>query len=179
MRNFSPFPILDTPRLHLREIASSDAPVVFYLRSDEEITRFIERPEDRKTKSLEDAREFIQFLDGALQKGESITWALCEKGSKTMIGSICLWNFSNDGTVAEMGYDLSSAHQGKGYMNEAVQTVLEYGFNALKLHSIEAFTDYRNVPSVRLLERNGFTLQEDRSDTDNLNNRIFVRIKGE
>ena len=175
MRDFSPFPELKSDRLSLRELTLKDAPVVFYLRSDEEITRFIERPEDRKTKCLEDAENFIRFLKDALVKGESITWAICEQGSDLMIGSICIWNFSEDGKTGEIGYDLASDFQRKGYMNEAMGLVLSYGFNTLKLDSIEAFTDYRNLASIRLLERNGFELQADRLDSDNANNRIFVR----
>lgn len=175
MQSFVPFPNLKSGRLSLREISPDDAPVIFYLRSDEEITRYIERPEDRKTKSLEDADKFIRFLDEALYKGDSITWAICEYGSDKMIGSICLWNFSEDGRKGEIGYDLAKDFQGKGYMNEAMKLVLDYGFEALKLETIEAFTDYRNRGSIRLLERNGFELQESRRDSDNANNRIFVR----
>lgn len=175
MRKFTPFPELTTSRLSLREISLDDTPVVFYLRSDEAITRYIERPEDRKTKSLEDARQFIQFLDDALVNGDSISWAICENGSDQMIGSICIWNFSEDGKTGEIGYDLAEWQQGKGYMNEAMEKVLEFGFNALHLDAIEAFTDYRNLSSIRLLERNGFVLQEHRKDVDNGNNQIFVR----
>ena len=37
-----------------------------------------------------------------------------------MIGSICLWNFTDNQKSAEIGYDLSPKYQRKGIMNEIV-----------------------------------------------------------
>ena len=59
-------------------------------------------------------------------------------------------------------------------MNEALKSVVSFGFNELKLNTIEAFTSKHNNGSIRLLEKNHFMLQKDRKDEDFLDNIIFT-----
>ena len=95
-----------------------------------------------------------------------------------MLGSICLWNFSGDRLKAEVGYDLNPAFHGMGLMDEAMKMVLRFGFDVLKLESIEAYTQGNNEPSKRLLVRNHFVLQPERMDEENPLNFIYVLQPG-
>jgi len=45
---------------------------------------------------------------------------------------------------------------GRGFMSEAMDVVLEYGFNKMKLHSIEAHVHPDNNASINLLQKKGF-----------------------
>jgi ribosomal-protein-alanine N-acetyltransferase len=47
-------------------------------------------------------------------------------------------------------------HNGKGYITEAIKAVVEYGFEQMNLHSIEAVIDPENRASERVLQKNGF-----------------------
>jgi ribosomal-protein-alanine N-acetyltransferase len=58
-------------------------------------------------------------------------------------------------------------------MTEAVELLLEYGFSKLKLQQIEAFTSFKNAPSIALLKKFDFKLNETRKDEDNDDNLIF------
>lgn len=59
---------------------------------------------------------------------------------------------------AEIFYNIhNEANKQKGYMTEALEAVLKYGFTALKLHRVEALLSAKNEPSLRLLLRKGFT----------------------
>ena len=51
---------------------------------------------------------------------------------------------------------LAPEHNGKGYVTEAVKTLLDYAFNTLNFHSIEAVIDSRHTASERVLQKNGF-----------------------
>jgi RimJ/RimL family protein N-acetyltransferase len=62
---------------------------------------------------------------------------------------------SNEHRIAEIGYGINSDFQGLGYMTEAVQAVLNFGFGELALHRIWATTDVENVASCRVLEKVG------------------------
>lgn len=84
-----------------------------------------------------------------------------------------MWHFSEDRKVAEVGYDLHPGYQKKGIMSEALNRVMEFGFNELKLTKIEAFTHKDNESSKRLLTRNNFHLVYNRIDEGNLDNVIF------
>ena len=57
---------------------------------------------------------------------------------------------------AEIGYAQALAYWGKGYINEALQALLSYAFEEMKLRRLEADVDPRNVASIKTLERLGF-----------------------
>ena len=59
---FKPFPELRTERLFLRKLKTSDGDVIFFLQSDAAVTKFIERPDERKIKNLSGAVKFIDKL---------------------------------------------------------------------------------------------------------------------
>ncbi len=168
--NFISFPQLTTERLLLRKIVKEDADRVLFLRSDASITKYIQR---KKPENIEDALAFITKITGQMNTGESVTWGIELIGKTTIIGSICLWNFSENRKTAEVGYELDPNYQQKGIMSEALQRVLNFGFNDLHLHKIEAFTHRNNVNSKKLLTHHHFQWKQHRLDKDNTNNLIF------
>ena len=152
---FSPFPELTTQRLLLRKMLNTDAPELLFLRSDETVMQYIDR---EKTKTLEEAEEFVQKINTSVDANETIMWAISLLNAPgTMIGTICFWNILKQHYRAEVGYMLHPAHWNKGIMKEALLAVNEYGFNTMKLHSIEARINPDNVVSALLLEKTGFT----------------------
>lgn len=166
----TPFPILTTRRLNLREIKLSDADRVHYLRSDKEINKFIKRSE---LQTYETAVAHIKKTSAQLKKNQSIVWGITLQNSTELIGSICLWNFSEYKKTAEVGYDLNPKFQGKGMMSEALKAVLNYGFTHRGFKTIFAYTDYRNIPSKKLLKLHGFIPSSNLKDPDNQNNEVF------
>ena len=169
--SFSPFPDLNSKRLSLKQIVNSDREKVFFLRTDSEVNKFIYRPSPHKT--ITEAEEFIEMITEGTENGKNVNWAIRFHDSDEMLGSLCLWNFSDDRKTAELGYDLNPEHHKKGIMSEAIKTVLNYGFQELKLDQIEAFTHRENEASVRLLIKSGFKHNENRSDSGNPNNAIY------
>lgn len=164
------FPELQTNRLILRRLIETDWKEVQYLRSDEMVNKFVKRP---KAETREKALAFIQRIDTETETRKCIYWSISLVNDNTMMGSICLWNFSEDRKTAEVGYDLNPKFHKMGIMNEAMQAVLNYGFQELNLHKVEAFTQQNNEPSRQLLERNKFMLNEAGFDEDNPENLIF------
>ena len=170
---FKPFPEIKTERLFLRKIEELDCDVILFLRSDETVNKFIERPENRKTKNKADAIKFIKEINGAFENNKSISWGITLKNDPKIIGTICLWNFSKNNKIAEVGYDLDPIFQRKGIMSEALKMIVGFGFKELKLDKIEAFTHKENESSKRLLEKNGFYFIKNRKDINNEWNIIF------
>ena len=151
--HFSPFPVLSTERLVLKEIAETDATELFHLRSDENVMQFIDRP---LAQTIDDALKLIKLIsDGHINK-ESITWAVTLKTNPALIGTIGFWRIEKENYRAEIGYLLNPLHQGKGLMQEAIATVLKYGFETMLLHSVEANVNPGNEASIKLLEKNSF-----------------------
>lgn len=149
-RNFTPFPVLKTERLVLRQLKISDDKEIFALRSDDNINKYLDR---KPAKSIDDARNFIQAINENIQRNASIYWAITMNGSDKLIGTICLFDFSNDNLKAEIGYELLPGFQGKGLMQEAAIKVIDFGIQHIGLNSIEAYTHSENQSSTRLLEK--------------------------
>lgn len=167
--NFSPFPQLVTDRLILRQLSLNDAEEVFILRSDETVNKYLARP---RATTIDDAKAFIERINLAIDTNHSIFWAICFIGDPKLIGTICLWNFSEEENKAEIGYELLPQFHGKGIMQEAFLKVVEFGFQNLRLHSIEACTTLQNKSSIKILERNYFIRDYD------LENKIDRAIEG-
>ncbi len=168
--NFSLFPIIETERLSLRAITYEDAPAIQILRSHEIINQYIDRP---KTENIAAAIAFIDQMKTSFNQKKNLFWIIVLKSDEEMIGSICLWNFSDDGHIAEVGYALKTEFQNKGIMSEALKAIIDFGFEQLHLHSIEAFTHRNNESSKRILVKKGFVLNPNKTDEGNLNNMIF------
>lgn len=151
--NFTPFPTITTERLILRAVEMSDDEAMFALRSNNEVNKYVG---NAKPQSIEDIHKLIKLLQNNAANNEAIFWVICTKEDPTLIGTICFWNISNENETIEIGYTLLPHVQGKGYMNEAMSAVIPYGFDTMQAKSIEAFTHKDNVPSARVLERNGF-----------------------
>ncbi|MHB1392864.1 MAG: GNAT family N-acetyltransferase [Clostridia bacterium] len=93
-------------------------------------------------------------------------WGITPKNENKLIGSICLWNISEELSKAEIGYELMTEYQGKGIMSEAIKAVIEYGFENMKLNLIEALPYSDNIRSIKLLERNSFIQGESFKEND-------------
>jgi [ribosomal protein S5]-alanine N-acetyltransferase len=152
--NFTPFPELSTDRLLLRRITVKDAPELFFLRSDPAILQFLGK---EPAKTIQEVIDFLALIDQNIDNNESILWgiALKEDTSK-IIGTICYWNITKENYRSEIGYALVPAWWRKGVMKEAINKVLEYGFDTMKLHSIEARLSPGNIGSSAVLESTGF-----------------------
>ncbi len=151
--NFNPFPVLHTERLILRSITKNDADNIFRLRSDKKVMEFINRP---MAKSLSDAEEFINLIQESLKNNNGITWGISLKKNAALIGTIGLWRLIKEHFRAEIGYMLNTDFQQSGIMHEAMQPVLNYAFNVMNLHSIQANVNPDNNASTMLLQKNGF-----------------------
>ncbi|HRH64918.1 MAG TPA: GNAT family N-acetyltransferase [Bacteroidia bacterium] len=150
---FSPFPELKTERLVFRRITAEDAPEIFSLRSDERAMQFIDRP---RAKTMEDALDLIRIFDDGINNNESITWGMALIPDMKIIGSIGFWRIVPAHYRAEIGYMLHPDYHEKGLMTEAVLKMIDFAFEKMGLHSIEANINPKNAASAKLLEKTGF-----------------------
>ncbi len=152
---FSLFPVIQTTRLLLRPIILEDAPVLFDLRSNELVMRFISR---EMMITVQEAEELINSITGMYEKNEALLWVIClPLEPEKLIGTIGFWHIQKEHQRAEIGYILDPTHWNKGIMKEALRTVCRYGFVSMQLHSIEARIDPYNIASAALLESTGFS----------------------
>lgn len=147
---------LGTKRLNLKLIAKSDLEKIHELHSLPETDKFntLGIPENiSETEKIVD--ELI--MKNNIKKKTNFTFKVELNEEKQFIGliSINLGNpkFKN----AEVWYKFHSNFWGKGYATESLNRILEFGFNELKLHRIEAGCAIDNIGSIRTLEKVGMT----------------------
>lgn len=153
--NFIPFPEISTKRLLLRRLTLNDAQEIFILRSDKTVLQFLGK---EPAKTIQEAEAFIKKVNEDIDTGEVIMWGIALKNEPaTVIGSINYWRLIKEHYRAEIGYALHPGYWRKGIMKEAILEVLEFGFNVMKLHSVEARIAVGNTASGFILEATGFT----------------------
>ncbi|WP_411811005.1 GNAT family N-acetyltransferase [Chryseobacterium scophthalmum] len=161
---------LETERLVLKSINENHAEDILKIRSNAEINKFLKRiPPQTNYEAL----SFILTIKKRVENNETIFWGISLKKQPELIGTICLWNFSEDRKTAEVGYELLPNYHRKGIMSEALKAVLNFGFNELYLNEILAFTNEFNENSKSLLIKNNFTLEEGRIDEGFPDNLVF------
>lgn len=151
--NFDPFPVLETERLILRKIGNNDVNEIFRLRSDANVMRYVPRP---LVKNKEEALEHIAKISDLIEKKEGINWAITLKESPVFIGIIGYHRIKPEHFRSEIGYMLLPEFNGQGIITEAIHAAVDYGFEVMELHSIEAIIDPGNLGSERVLQKNGF-----------------------
>ncbi len=144
---------LSTARLLLRPYRESDASVLLAIYSDPKLFRYYN---GTPWESIEHAHKVIALIAKKMAAGEYLEFGLERTEDGALIGAASL-AINAEGRLAEVSYDMAPHAWGKGYMNEALRALLNYGFTELKLNRVWADTDSRNEASQKTLERLGFT----------------------
>ena len=91
-----------------------------------------------------------------IDKNDSLYWAITLSDRNILVGTICLFGFSDENDKCEIGYELLRNSQGQGIMKEAAEKVIDYAFNTIKVQKIEALIHRDNQRSIKLLEKLSF-----------------------
>ncbi len=151
--NFHPFQNLETERLLLRRLHEDDVNEVLELRGNPEVMKYVPRP---LAKTKEEALAHIALIEDKIVNNLGINWAITLKDNPKMIGIIGHYKIQPENFRSEIGYMILPQYNGKGITTEAVKVAVEYGFDQLQLHSIEAIIDPENSASEKVLQKNGF-----------------------
>jgi ribosomal-protein-alanine N-acetyltransferase len=145
-------PTISASRVSLRSVTASDADSLYAILSDPEVMRY-------SGSCMKDRREVTAFLaevrEGLLRR-QSIQWGIARLTDDKIIGQVAFFNLDLVAGRAEIGFSLGRAYWGMGYMEEALQALIGYGFSKMDFRRIEADVDPRNLRSIHLLERLSF-----------------------
>jgi ribosomal-protein-alanine N-acetyltransferase len=144
---------IDAQRVRLRTIAESDLEQLYAIFSDPKVMRYWSTP---PLESIEEARTLLKEIQAGNQERTMLKWGVALKSTDIMIGTVTLFNLDQAQGRAEIGYAQARAYWGQGYIHEALQSLLTYTFEEMKLRRIEADVDPRNAASIKTLERLGF-----------------------
>jgi len=150
------FPVLQTPRLILGELEESHAEALHAIWTDSRVLEYLVL--DPFTE-LTQTKEMIALLQGLFAASQGIRWVLIHKPDGKILGTCGFHKWSREHHRAEMGYELASHAWRQGFMSEALEAALEYGFTEMECNRVEALVTLGNQGSRGILEKKGFTLE--------------------
>jgi ribosomal-protein-alanine N-acetyltransferase len=142
-----------TERLRLRMVQEKDLDTLYALRSNPSLMKYIPRP---LMNHKIGATEFLAKMLESIQNNTAYNWSVTMLGNDTAIGLMGYYRLYPENFRAELGYMLLPEYHSQGIMQEALLGMVKYGFEKMKLHTIEAVIDPRNMASKKVLEKTGF-----------------------
>jgi len=133
-------PVLTGEQVRLRELRASDAPSLFSLLTTQEVARFISPPPS----TVEGFERFIAWTLRQRTAGTYACFAVTLKGFDTAIGIFQVRETEPGFGTAEWGFAIGSPFWGTGVFEESAQLVLEFAFETLDVHRLEARAAVRN-----------------------------------
>jgi [ribosomal protein S5]-alanine N-acetyltransferase len=153
MFDFTRFPILETERLRLREMVESDAQAIFAIRGDYEVTKL---NIGAAYTDITQALDLIRGMADSYILRDDVRWGITLKPDNTVIGMVGFNYWNRTDNRGSIGFDLNRAYWRQGIMREAVEAVINFGFDEMLLNRIEADASIYNTASVNLLTSLGF-----------------------
>ncbi len=176
-----PFENLTTERLILRKISQEIFDFLYANYTDEQLLSFLGIA-DMKTLAIEKEK----YRKGLSTFNKTFLYfKVLDKTNEKVIGWCGYHTWYLDHNRAEIGYGLyDDAYKQKGLMSEALKTILDYGFNQIKLHRVEALIGSENEASQNLVKKFGFTYEGKLREHYFVNNRmedslVFRLLKNE
>jgi len=139
------FPLLETDRLLLRATTAEDIPQLL------EIITY----DGRYAETVEDGLALLDKIQRDYQAGQGINWCMVCKSSRQPIGFIGYYR-GFAGQSGEVGFILKASMRRQGFLSEALDAVIAFGFASLGLIRVMAYTEMTNVAARAVLEKSGF-----------------------
>lgn len=146
--------ILKTERLNLRPISENDIENIFELQSLEQTSKFnTSKPPIDINETKINVEKWI--AENNKENTKHFTFAVELKDEEKFIGLIGLHLGKEHYRNAEVWFQLDYRFWNNGYATESLRKILDFGFEELKLHRIEAGCAVDNVGSFTVLEKVG------------------------
>jgi ribosomal-protein-alanine N-acetyltransferase len=153
---------LETERLTLQPFKKEDAFRIRNLANDKELASILGLPHPYE---LEYAEEWIAIQPEQIKEGVEYPLTILAKELNDIIGTITI-RIDKNNNKGELGYWIGKDYWGNGFATEAVNKIIEFGFNHLNLNKIWASAISRNKASTIVLEKAGLqkegTLRQNR-----------------
>ena len=144
-------PVLVGRTVALREMRTSDAASLFALLTTEEVSRFISPPPS----SVEGFERFIQWAARQRAVGSYVCFAVTLAESDTAVGIFQLRSTEPGFGTAEWGFVLGSPFWGTGVFQQCAELMMEFAFETVGVHRLEARAALRNSRGMGALRKIG------------------------
>jgi ribosomal-protein-alanine N-acetyltransferase len=133
-------PLLTGSLVTLRELRTGDAASLLALLSTDEVARFISPPPT----TIEGFERFIAWAHRQRTAGQYLCFAVVPRGTDTAVGLFQIRSIEAGFGTAEWGFAIGAEFWGSGLFPEGADLVLEFAFETLAVHRLEARAALRN-----------------------------------
>ena len=147
----SGLPCLTGTHVSLREMRASDAPALFAALSSEQVSKFISPP----PATIDGFGRFINWAIRQREAGQYVCFAVVPHGSDTAIGIFQVRSLEPAFGTAEWGFALSSEFWGSGFFVDGANLVINFAFEVLGVHRLEARAAVMNARGNGALRKLG------------------------
>ena len=156
LKIFTRMPTLRTERLVLRPMKTEDAYDMYEYACREDVTEYLLwTPHE----SVGYTREYLAYIESRYAKADFYDWAITLADSGKMVGTVGFTKIYTAHNSAEIGYVLNPEYHHLGLGYEAAKRIVDFGFEELSLHRIEARFMKGNTASFHVMEKLGMTFE--------------------
>lgn len=163
-------PILETPRLLLRELHPNDAEQFYQLNLNPNVIKYTG---NSAFKNVEEALQFLENYQDYKQNGYG-RWAVIDKSTDEFLGW-CGLKYDKELDETDIGFRFFEHHWNKGYATESAKSCIIYGFENLQLETIIGRAMQGNIASIKVLEKIGLRYKKE-FDFDTQNKGVIYKI---
>lgn len=154
--DYSSFPTMTTRRLYMRPMNYGDADAIMALFGSPEVLRFLNQP---PTDTLEKSLKLIDWLNELFEKKQSVQWGIILCDNDQFIGTCGYYGWNRENRHVDIGYHIVPSHWGRGYATEACLAVVNWCFENLNVHRVQADCTDGHFASERVLLKCGFKVE--------------------
>lgn len=151
---YGTLPEIETRRLLLRKGRMADARDIYEYSKDPDVAKYVLWEAHR---SIQESKAYLRYLIRQYRMGGAGSYVIVQKQTGRVIGTIGFMWIQPEYASAEVGYSLAKDCWNQGYMTEALEAVIKYGFDQIGLNRIEGQHDVRNQASGIVMEHVGMT----------------------
>lgn len=133
-------PVLASSGIVLRELRAEDASSLLTMLTTDEVTRFVSPPPT----TVAGFERFIDWASRERQAGNYICFAVVPAGMSTAIGLFQVRSLEPGFATAEWGFAIGSSFWGSGTFAEAASLLLDFAFDVVGVHRLEARASIAN-----------------------------------
>jgi len=145
--------LLESERLYFRNFIPEDCEEMFLLNADWDVLKYTG---DEVFNTIAEARDFYEKYQTEVYEKHGYGRMITILKSTNEIIGWCGLKYLPENDEVDLGYRFHKRFWNNGYGTEAAIACLNYAYNNLKLKTIVAFADEKNIGSCRVLEKSGF-----------------------
>lgn len=142
-----------TQNIYLRALEPEDLSFLKHIENDDTLWHL---SNTQTPFSNEILKNYLKNIHRDIFEVKQLRLVICHNQNDKQVGFIDIYDFSPRHKRAGLGIIIDKSYRNQGIAKEAIQSVLNYGFNHLDLHQFFAYIEIDNIQSLKLFKSCGF-----------------------